>query len=180
MKIQKNLLVIIILFILMATFIVGSLRSYGQTAPVIEKKIGNTVYELDTAIYVLKNKANKIARSEYNSGGCIVSFDNEAQAQKDWLENFKPVFSKERAKESKMRINISCVFDSTGLIREIEILFWDRKDFEMFSLSEIKAIEDAAKKYRYKNLSWNNCRDAKYGRFVHPLVPYLLYYEKPK
>ena len=159
--------------ILIATFIVGVFRLDAQTVPVIEKRIGNTVYELDTINYILKNKANKITSLEYNLGGCIISFDNAEQAQKDWVENFKPIFSKERAKELKVRILISCIFDSTGLIQEIEIFFMNRENFEMFTLSEIKAIEDAAKKYQYENLSWYYCGDAKYGRFVHPFSPYL-------
>jgi len=177
MKIRKNALVT---FIVMATFIVGVFCLNAQTVPVIEKRIGNTVYELDTTNYILKNKANKITWQESNPGGCIISFDNNEQAHKDWLENFKPVFSKERAEELKERIHFTCFFDTTGQIREIEIFFMNRERFEMFTLSEIKAMEDAMKKHRYKNLSWNGCGNAKYGRFAYPFSPYLLYLEKQK
>ena len=177
MKIRKNVLVT---FIVMATFIVGVFCLNAQTVPVIEKRIGNTVYELDTTNYILKNKANKITIHETNPGGCIISFDNEEQAHNDLMEIFKPVFSKERAEKLKVRINIRCFFDTTGQIREIEIFFRNREIFEMFTLNEIKAMEDVAKKFRYKNLTWNNCEGAKYGRFAHPLNPYLLYFERPR
>jgi len=180
MKTQKKYLVIIVTCIAIAVSIVGVSHLSAQTSSVIEKKIGNTVYELDTAGYFLKNKANKITFEEYGHGGCIVSFDNDKQAHKDWLENFKPVFSKERAKELNVRINIRCIFDTTGQIREVTILFGSRKKFEMFTLSEIKAMEEAIKKYRYKNLSWLGCENLKYSYFQHPLNPCLLYFEKPK
>ena len=180
MKTKKNLLVIMVALIVIAPFIVGALRLDAQTVPVIEKRIGNTVYELDTTLYYIKNKENKITNQEYNTGSCIIEFDNEKQAHEDLLENFKTVFSKERAEELKLWIKIFCIFDHNGQIQEIEILFKNREDFEMFTLSEIKAIEDAAKKYRYKNLKWYNCGDSKYGRFGHPFSPYLLYFEKLK
>ena len=174
MKILKRVIVITEIFIF------GALHLNAQTAPVIEKRIGNTVYELDTISYVIKNKENKITNMEYNPGGCIISFENEEMTGKEWLGNFKPIFSKERAEKLKFMIHIICFFDTTGQIQEIEIFFMTREKFEMFTLSEIKAMEDAAKKFRYKNLSWRNCEDSKYGRFSHPFSPYLLYFERPK
>ena len=180
MKTNKNLLVMMTAIIVIVSFIFGTLRSNAQTAQVIEKRIGNTVYELDTVRYILKNKANKITWQESNKGGCVIYFDNEELTRKEWLEIFKPIFSKERAEELKIMLHIICFFDTSGQIQEIEIFFRTREDFEMFTLSEIKAMEDAAKKFRYKNLSWRNCENSKYGRFGHPFSPYLLYFERPK
>ena len=180
MKTKKNLLVIMAAMTIIAPFIFGAFRLAAQTAPVVEKRIGNTVYELDTTNYVLKNKANKITWQESNIGGCIISFDNEELAGKAWLENFKPLFSKERAEELKVMIHITCFFDTTGQIRQIVIFFRSRENFEMFTLSEIKAMEDAIKKHYYKNLIWRNCESAKYGLFTHPFSPYLLYFESPR
>ena len=180
MKTKKKLFVVIVAFSVIATFVVGVFHLNAQTVPMIEKRIGNTVYELDTARYILKNKTNKITHEEYSYGGCVVAFDNDKQAHEDWLENFKPVFSKERAEELNVRIRITCIFDLIGQIQEIEIFFRNREDFEMFTLSEIKTIEDAIKKHQYRNLSWHNCGNLKYGYFSHPLNPYLLYFEKSK
>ena len=179
---QKKLLIVIVAFSIIATFIVGVFRLNAQTVPLIEKRIGNTIYELDTIrFYYIKNKANKITHQEYsNSSYCRTIINNVEQAYSDWLENFKPVFSKERAKELNQRINITCVFDTTGQIQEVNFLFYDREIFEMFKLSEIKAMEDALKKYRYKDLSWYNCGDAKYSYLIYGFNPYLLYYEKTK
>ena len=168
--------------LVIGVFIFGTLQLDAQTASVIEKRIGNTVYELDTVSYSIKNKANKISEKEINTNGCKVSFDNYSkEAETNWKENFKPIFSKERAEELNFRINITSICDSTGLIREIEIFFGSRENFEKVTLSEIKAIEDAAKTYRYKDLSWYDCEELKYVRiYHHRLNPYLLYFEKPK
>lgn len=173
MKTQQILIAVIV------AFIVGTLRTDAQTATVIEKRIGDTVYELDTMNYTLKNKANKITPREY-LGDCRVSLDDSENAERTWKANFKPVFSKEKAKELNMRIYINSVCDSTGLIKEVEINFRNRENFEMFTLSEIKAIEDAAKTYRYRFRAWSQCEGQKYVHIHHYIVPYLLYFEKPK
>ena len=161
---------------ILAILVAGICKLEAQKASVIEKRIGNTVYELDTVGYRVKNKANVITFQEY--GDCRVSFDDGVLAGKTWLEHFKPLFSKERAEELKVRIRISCVFDSTGFIKEVEMFFLNRENFEKFTLKEIKDIEDAAKKYQYKNLFWYECEGLKYARFYHPFSPYLLYFEK--
>ena len=173
MKTQQILIAVIV------AFIVGTLRTDAQTATVIEKRIGDTVYELDTMNYTLKNKANKITPREY-LGDCRVSLDDSENAERTWKANFKPVFSKERAKELNVKITINSICDSTGLIREIYIFFKNHENFEKFTLSEIKAIEDAAKTYRYRFLSWRCYAEQKYVQISHPLNPYLLYFEKPK
>ena len=166
--------------IVTAIFIFGVSQLDAQASRVVEMRIGNTVYELDTVLHILKNKTNKITWQEVNPGDCRVSFGNDRQAHNDLMENFRPIFSKERAEELKVMIHIYFFFDTTGQIREIAIMFRNREIFEMFTLSEIKAIEDAAKKHRYENLEWFNCDGAKYGHFVHPFSPYLLYFERPR
>ena len=172
MRVKRSLIII-------ATFIIGVFHLNAQTAPMIEKRIENTAYELDTINYSLKNKANKITRQEYSNSDCAVILDDAKQAHEDWLEHFKPIFSKERAEKLKARIRITCVFDLTGQVQEIEIFFRNRENFEMFTLNEIKAIEDAIKKHQYKNLKWHNCGDLKYSYFTYPFSPYLLYFKKP-
>ena len=187
MKTQQILVTVIV------AFIVGTIRTNAQTASTIEMRIGDTVYELetgdvvyesDTVInYTLRNKANKIISQEGNNSiGCQVSFDNYSEEAKTaWKEHFKPIFSKERAEELKLRITLFCICDSTGSIRQVEgIHFRNRENFEKFTLSEIKAIEDAAKTYRYKFFSWRCYEKQKYVLIVHPLSPYLLYFEKPE
>ena len=174
MKTQQILITVIV------AFIVGTLRTDAQIATVIEKRIGDTVYEWNTVDYILRNKASKIAFQRNNNIGCQVYLDNSENAQKAWEEHFKLVFSKERAKELNVKITINSICDSTGLIREIYIFFKNHENFEKFTLSEIKAIEDAAKTYRYRFLSWRCYAEQKYVQISHPLNPYLLYFEKPK
>ena len=172
MKTLKNLLIII-------SFIIGVIQIDAQTSRLIEKRIGNTVYELDTIIFYIQNKANKISSDEI--GVCLTSIENAELLYKDFLENFKSVFSKERAKQLMVYMSIRCTCDSAGKIHEVGILFKNRDDFEKFTLSEIKAIEEAAKKHRTKLRSWAiSCEGVKYIVITYPFTPYLLYFERPK
>ena len=174
----KKLSTVVATLMVAAICISGAFRINAQTAQVVELKIGDAVYEFEN-YNILRNKANKITSQEITYAGNF-SFDQSELAGKAWVEHFKPLFSKERAEELKVRITLRCICDSTGLIREIEIFFKNREEFEMFTLCEIKAMEDAAKTHRYENLTWHNCENVKYGRFIHPFSPYLLYFEKPK
>jgi len=174
MKMQKQLIVII------ATFIVGTFQLDAQTKSVVEKRIGNTVYELDTVHYIIKNKANKIQDQEVGSN-FIANFDGSKQAHKVWMEHFKPLFSKERAEKLNVRILICLKSDSIGQVQEVEIHFRNRENIEKFTQDEIRAIEDTAKKYRFKVLSWDGGeRGKKYFKYYYFLNPYLIYFEKQK
>ena len=143
---------------------------------VVEKRIGSTVYELDTVNYTLNNKANKLT---YVSSA-EVSLDQSEHARKAQQEHFKPLFSKERAQEIKTMIMLACVCDSTGLIQEVTMSFRTREFFEMFTLSEIKVLEDAAKQYRFNFLAWRGGEGTKYAKVTLFFSPYLLYFERPK
>jgi len=145
----------------------------------VEKRIGNTVFELDTVIYHLNNKANKITSQE-EAAPRSVSFNERENTSTAWVEHFKSVFSKERAEELNIRIGLHCVCDSTGRIWEVRMSFLKRENYEKFTLSEIKALEDAAKKYRLNISRWSSGEKAKYVSITYPFNPYLLYFEKPK
>ena len=164
---------------ILAILVAGICQLDAQTKSVVEKRIGSTIYKLDSVSYRIKNKANKITDREVGSG-FIATLDNSKQAYKVWTEQFKPLFSKERVEKLNVRIILVSICDSTGLVKEVEVHFRNRETFEMFTLSEIKAIEDAAKKFRF-NIVWHGGEEGqKYVRFVHPLNPYLLYFEKSK
>jgi hypothetical protein len=176
MRTQKILLVIA------TTFMVGVFRLDAQTAPVIEKRIGNAVYELNTEGYTLRNKANKITNQEVGSG-FVGSVDNSEQARQTWVEHFKPLFSKERAEELRVIIGIFSIIDSTGQVREVEMFFRNRETFEMFTPSEIQAIENTAKRYRYNVRWWSGEENGKsylYTRIGHTLRPHVLYSENSR
>ena len=171
----------ILLSVILVLF-VGTLKMNAQqTAWGTEMRIGNRVYLLDMFNYYLVNKANKITNQEINDEGCIVSFDNSKESVKAWEEHFKSVFSKERAKELNFRVSFRNICDATGRVKEVEIYFRNRENFEKFTLSEINAMEDAAKKHQYKVKAFLRCEgNIKYFTIVQPLNPYLLYFEKPK
>jgi len=178
MKTKQIVWIITAIFIVGAVFFAGTIRSNAQTSKVIEKKIGNTVYELGSSdpIYTIENKANKIKHVV----GPVVTLDNSEQAGNAWKEHFKPLFSKERAKELNFRITLSCTCDSTGQVKEVRISIYKRANFEMLTLKEIKAIEDAAKNYKFNFLSWCSYGGVKHIVISYPFNPYLLYFDKPK
>jgi hypothetical protein len=148
-----------------------SMHGYTQAALVVEKRIGNVVYELNTEDYTLRNKSNRITSAELNYAH-NVHLENSEQVHKARLENFKPLFSKERANELNVRIGLYCIADSTGQVLEVSLFFRNRETFEMFTPSEIQAIEDTAKRYHFNVLRWYNGREGEnYFSFSFLLIP---------
>ena len=97
----KQILWIITTFIVGAIIVVGTTRLDAQTTKMIEKKIGNRVYELDAKDYTLKNKANKISYKDIGNSDVFV--DNSEQDVKDWEEANQTNIFKRASKRIKFQ-----------------------------------------------------------------------------
>ena len=117
---------------------------YDARAQVVEKKVSESTYLVDSTNKTIENKNNKLINQILPKVCDIV-----VSHPKPIEDIYKKVFSEKRINElQKSSISMRYLCDSSGKI--LEVAFTIRGELNEISLSEIKHLEDLLKGYSFQ------------------------------
>ncbi|MDR3220071.1 MAG: hypothetical protein LBU22_14055 [Dysgonamonadaceae bacterium] len=140
-------------------------------AQTIEKRVGNTVYVVDTVKRSMENKENKLFKTiDFSRDECY-GYVREPMNKQE----LRKIFSEEHTKEwGEMGIMYNIICDSTGLICEVKFLL-STDELNRIPLSDFKKLEDYLKHIK---LSLTPCPEKEYYTFIAAVSHRRVYGEK--
>jgi len=147
-------------YIFVCLFIGAFMCAYTQ---IVEKKVKDITYVIDSSKKEIKNKANKIPFGQGMPDSSCEHFSMENPPE-ELNEIYKQIFTEKRSNETKSSITIVGIFDKKG--KAVEVYFKLYENFGKVTLYELYELEKAVKEACFKISS--NCPDKQYYLFFMP------------